>query len=525
MASSQAPGSAGSDKLHETEAETQARADGEIRARAQCRLGSVLKGKYRLDYVLGSGGAATVYAATHRNGKRVALKLLHPELAWDSGVRSRFLREGYVANKVEHPGAVAVIDDDVTAEGWAFLVMDLLEGLTVQALWEACGHHVAPELVTAIVMDLLDVLGTAHANGVIHRDLKPDNLLLTAAGEVKILDFGIACMKDSSHRTSVGTLLGTPAFMAPEQALSRSADIDGTTDLWAVGSIAFALLSGEVVHPAESAAQTLIYAATRPARRLAPLVPGAPPELVQVFERALAFDKPSRWATAGEMRAALVLAAITAYGHVPGPSAIRDGAGPLALPPPPVPAFDTTDGHTDDAVIPASPFVVATMPEASQDGVFARDSRTSRTIVLPRPGRDRWALGGHSRTLVGASVGVAAVLSLAAVFSSAPSLPRSARSSSHPAPAETPPVAPAPEVVVAAPPSTVDDRPLPPAVTLVPPSRAAAANTMTARPHAPVASQRRTGSASGSAGSAGSCTPPFVIDPVTRWKKWKTECL
>src|SRR6516162_9346745 len=110
--------------------------DAELKQRAQSRVGSTLKGKYRLDRVLGVGGMATVYAATHRNGKEFAIKVLHPELSVIGEIRSRFLREGYLANRVKHPGAVAVLDDDVTEDGSAFLVMELLHGDTVERLWE-----------------------------------------------------------------------------------------------------------------------------------------------------------------------------------------------------------------------------------------------------------------------------------------------------------------------------------------------------------------------------------------------------
>ena len=111
-------------------------------ARARARVGSVLNEKYRLDRVVGVGGMAAVYAATHlRNTSRVAVKLLHREMAVDSNVRARFLREGYAANSVEHPGAVRILDDDMTEDGAVFLVMELLEGETLDARWERSGHR------------------------------------------------------------------------------------------------------------------------------------------------------------------------------------------------------------------------------------------------------------------------------------------------------------------------------------------------------------------------------------------------
>jgi len=299
--------------------------DAEALVRASARLGSVLRDKYTLDAVLGVGGMATVYAATHRNGKQVALKLLHPELAQQPGILRRFLREGYVANRVTHPGSVSVIDDDVTEDGFAFLVMELLVGLTVQDLWDA-RQRVNPACVVAIMIPLLEVMAAAHASGIIHRDLKPANLFLTSEGEVKVLDFGIARLETTNARmtTHQGGILGTPAFMAPEQALGKSDAVDPQTDLWAIGATAFALLVGDVVHPADNTQQTLIRAATQPARVLRDLATDIPAPLADVFQRALVFDKAGRWPSASAMRDALVQAAELTYGQVPGVALLRD---------------------------------------------------------------------------------------------------------------------------------------------------------------------------------------------------------
>jgi serine/threonine-protein kinase len=199
------------------------------------RVGTTLKGKYRLDSVLGVGGMAAVYAATHRNSKRFAIKMLHPELSLRSDIRTRFLREGYVATQVEHPGAVSVLDDDVAEDGSAFLVMELLEGATVDALWERCGHRLPLSSVLAIGHQLVDVLAAAHARSIVHRDIKPENLFITTEGQLKVLDFGIARLKDaaSSSATNTGVVLGTPVFMAPEQAMGKISEIGPQSDLWA----------------------------------------------------------------------------------------------------------------------------------------------------------------------------------------------------------------------------------------------------------------------------------------------------
>jgi serine/threonine protein kinase len=277
--------------------------------RSSGRLGTTLRGKYRLDRVLGVGGMAVVYAATHRNLKRFAVKMLHAELSIRDDIRTRFLREGYAANSLDHPGAVAVLDDDVAEDGSAFLVMELLHGGGVDQLWEKSGRRMSPRVVLALGYQLLDVLAVAHAKGIVHRDIKPPNIFLTEEGALKVLDFGIARVRDAvvsgMQTTGTGMLLGTPAFMAPEQAHAKSSEIDGQSDVWAAGATLFTLLSGQLVHEGENATQLLIKAATTQARSLAIVAPGAPPELVEIVDRALAFEKAARWPNAKAMRDAI----------------------------------------------------------------------------------------------------------------------------------------------------------------------------------------------------------------------------
>ncbi|HQB42633.1 MAG TPA: protein kinase, partial [Polyangiaceae bacterium] len=132
-----------------------------------------------LDSLLGVGGMAAVYAATHRNGNRVAVKMLHTALSMEADLRKRFLREGYVANAVNHPGVVRVLDDDTDEDGAIFLVMDLVVGASAETIAEWRGGRVDPEVVVGISYQLLDIVAAAHVNGVIHRDIKPDNICLT----------------------------------------------------------------------------------------------------------------------------------------------------------------------------------------------------------------------------------------------------------------------------------------------------------------------------------------------------------
>jgi serine/threonine-protein kinase len=275
---------------------------------AEARVGTTLRGKYTLDAVVGVGGMAVVYAVTHRNRKRFALKMLHPDLSKQASVRERFLREGYVANTVGHPGAVAVLDDDVDENGTAYLVMELLDGRSLDTVWRQAERRLVAPMVTSVAVQLLDVLAAAHDKGIVHRDIKPANLFLTADGRLKVLDFGIARLREGAavgQTTNTGQLAGTPAFMAPEQAAGRSRDIDGQTDVWAVGATMFTLLTGRIVHDADNANALLIAAATLDPPSLASIEPDAPPDLCAVIDKALAREKAERWPSAHAMLAAL----------------------------------------------------------------------------------------------------------------------------------------------------------------------------------------------------------------------------
>jgi len=192
---------------------------------ASARVGRVLNDKWTLERLVGVGGMAAVYAGRHRNGARAAVKVLDPRLARHPGVRERFLREGYAANRVEHPGAVKVLDDDLIQsgpdEGTAYIVMELLEGESLEERFERPPPITELELLS-LTASILDVLDAAHARGVVHRDLKPANVFLVrdpeATQRVKLLDFGLARLSEGATPTEFGIALGTPAYMSPEQA-------------------------------------------------------------------------------------------------------------------------------------------------------------------------------------------------------------------------------------------------------------------------------------------------------------------
>ncbi len=365
--------------------------DAELRRRAEQRVGTLLKEKYRIERVLGAGGMAVVYQATHRNQKRFAVKMLHPELSIRSDIRARFIREGYAANSVGHSGVVSVLDDDVAEDGATFIVMELLEGASVEELFERSGGALPPSHAVAIVHELLDVLAVAHEKGVVHRDIKPANLFITSEAALKVLDFGIARVRDaalgSGAATGTGMILGTPAFMAPEQALAKARDIDARTDLWAAGATLFTLLSGRPVHEAETAAELVVRAATTRARGLASVVPTIPPAVARVVDQALAFEREQRWQSAGEMRKALADAVAAGLGQPLEPR--RELASLLERARATQPAVTTSgqpgvrarDGRSGTAPIAVTPQPMA-VEEPVVDGLPKRWSAARLGVVL-----------------------------------------------------------------------------------------------------------------------------------------------
>jgi serine/threonine protein kinase len=280
--------------------------DDELKA-AEQRVGQTVGGKWRLDKLLGLGGMAAVYAATHRNNlKTVAVKVLHAELQRNDAVRTRFLREGYVANKVGHPGAVSAIDDGVDDNGAVFIVMELLSGKSLAQRLDEQGGKLPQREVLRIAEGILDVLAAAHAQGIVHRDLKPDNVFVTEDGAVKVLDFGVARVLDSTEaKTRTGVVMGTPEYMPPEQARGRSEHVDGRTDLWATASMMYRLLTSRYVHEADTQNEVLLLAMTAHAKKVSEVAPHVHAKVAGVIDRALAYDPIDRFPDALAMRAAV----------------------------------------------------------------------------------------------------------------------------------------------------------------------------------------------------------------------------
>lgn len=351
------------------------------------RIGTLI-GKWRVDSLLGSGSMAAVYAVTHRNGSRAALKILHAQLCNDELVVERFLSEGYLANVVKHSGIVRVFDDGMTDEGCPFLAMEMLEGETLEDYCEAKGPKLPLSAALGIADSIMDVLAAVHAGNVIHRDLKPSNVFLTADLQIKLLDFGVAKLSDKksvSKLSLVGMVLGTPAFMAPEQARGIREEVDTRSDIFALGAILFTMLTGENVHPVEGVQQKLLAAATQRARPVSAVLPSVPAPVAAVIDQALQFRKDDRWQTVTQMRRALKDAAeglVSETLRPPPPSTARVSAPP-----------SHGAGLGDDEATEAAPLN------------YDDDALTSIAFAGNRPGFDAASLNAMAASM-GISMGV-----------------------------------------------------------------------------------------------------------------------
>lgn len=267
------------------------------------RIGATLRGKWVLEELLGVGGMASVYAARHKIGRRDAIKILHSKVASSEQLRARFEQEAHAVNAFKHPGVVEIRDVDTTEDGAPFLVMELLEGESLAQRVDR-QRSMQPREIFEIGAHVLDVLAAAHARGIIHRDIKPDNVFLSKDGRVKVLDFGIARVRAADRKaltTKAGVTIGTMAYMAPEQA--RGEEIDGRADVYAVGATMFRAMAGRFVHDADSQAALVMRVIAFGAPRLATVMPGVAPSMAAVVDRSLAFNAADRYPDAVTMLA------------------------------------------------------------------------------------------------------------------------------------------------------------------------------------------------------------------------------
>jgi serine/threonine-protein kinase len=249
--------------------------------------------------------------------RQVAIKVVRPELAAGSGSEQwlqRFRREARAAGRRFHPNIVAILDfgeDD----GMPFLAMEYVDGRSLDAILKTSGP-LDPARSVAVITQLLSALGFAHQNGIVHRDVKPSNIMVLSSGEVKVADFGIARI-DTSEFTIVGDLLGTPAYMAPEQF--AGAAVDKRTDLFAAGVILFEMLTGVKPFRGKSITEIISLMETRGPEDIRALNPAVPDSLKRVINKALAFDPAQRYDDAAKFSKAIIEAFPVRLDEMPFP--------------------------------------------------------------------------------------------------------------------------------------------------------------------------------------------------------------
>ncbi len=412
-------------------------------------IGAILGGgKYRLDRRVGEGGMGAVYEATNVDTtRRVAIKILRPDLASRPDVLRRFAQEARAACRIEHPNIVGVFD--LVQEGaTVFIVEEFLEGDDLKQRIIAQGPMDAPEALRAL-LPVMEALAYAHGRGVVHRDIKPDNIFLSRSprGLVpKVIDFGIARVVDdegeSLQGTSLGEVMGTAYYMSPEQARGDTELIDGRTDVWSLGAVLYYAVSGHRPFEATNRHQLMHRIATDPPTPLGDRARGLAPEFVSLVHRALARDLSSRFATMDAFLTASreVLAAITGRAGEVSMAApevsVSDAAQTLLSLE--LSSVDVLDAHAPEAVaalasMPALP--IAHAPPALVTAPLRDDPQFSEATPASWETADNTVVGLSRHGLWGALFAVAIILgALVGVTGRAPhvSLTTSARTTAAP---------------------------------------------------------------------------------------------
>jgi serine/threonine protein kinase len=297
-------------------------------------VGTVLDGQYNIETLLGKGGMGAVYLARHiLLGDRVAIKILPPEVRNNAEWLRRFRREGQAARRFRHANAVTVYDLRTASDGTIYMVMEYVEGHTLDAELKNRGRF-TPADTLEILQPIMSVLNTAHAMGVVHRDLKPENIMMSKAntgGEssIKLLDLGIAKMREiagvessgTTELTMAGQVLGTPYYMSPEQWGEPSSDgsfeIDGRADIYSLGLVAYQMIAGKRPYSGVTLHELRREHLSVSPPPLNEIVPSVPKAFSDAIERAISKDRADRQPTAGqlasELRAALDDAAPIAF--------------------------------------------------------------------------------------------------------------------------------------------------------------------------------------------------------------------
>jgi|GEM_PF-3196421 len=319
--------------------------------RTDSLLGRVIDDKYRIDAEIGAGGMATIYRATRLHiGDVVAVKVLHSELLRDTQFTERFRREAQAAARLKHPNAVAIYDFGVSSDGVIYLVMELVEGRNLRAIIREQGPVPVP-LAAEIVRQVCAALTEAHRQNIVHRDIKPANIAVEDSPDgprVKVLDFGIASLRGGAtmaNLTQTGAVMGTPAYMSPEQCLGE--ELDGRSDIYSLGVVLFEMLCGVVPFNSPTATAVVMQHVQHAPPPLRVLNVSISPAVEAVVLRALAKRREERFQTAREFADALTAAAVgarrpfgdeTVAGELFSPSQLDRTMVQQAAAPPPRPA-------------------------------------------------------------------------------------------------------------------------------------------------------------------------------------------
>jgi serine/threonine protein kinase len=428
--------------------------------RYEKRVGTTVDARWRIDELLGCGSTAAVYGATHRNGHRAALKIIHQALCADPALLQRFLREAGLANAIKHRAIVPIGDDGITEDGCAYLVMEMLHGETLDEMRERGNGKIPLVELAPIADELMSAIAAVHAAGVVHRDLKPGNIFITTAqpgslagarGRLKLLDFGTARIFDremDSSLSAAGLVMGTPAYMAPEQARGARAEVDAQSDVWSLGAMIFALLTGEHVHQGRDAHQQLLMAAMRSARFVSTADRTIDHRVAATIDCALAYAKKDRWPDVATFRHAFRKAVVASTPEMRDLEAFVDlGVSTPADGIRTVLSDDTVRDVTGLADDESSPKLVSFSSDPTIVMARSTDALPLGVPPAPRPGNElpglaapvaRRASGGIPiAALLLGTAAMAAAIVLVVFFMSGGDEDRSRVTSAAPVPTET----------------------------------------------------------------------------------------
>lgn len=377
-------------------------------------VNTVLDGQYQMEAMLGKGGMGAVYRARHiLLGDRVAIKVLPPEVRTNAEWLRRFRREGQAARRFRHPNAVTVYDLRTASDGTIYMVMEYVEGHTLDAEIKKRGRFTAAEAYE-LLAPIMSVLDTAHSMGVVHRDLKPENIMVGNPGNdgapvIKLLDLGIAKMREiagvdtqgNTALTTAGQVLGTPYYMSPEQwgeiPRDGNIEIDGRADIYSLGLVFYEMIAGRRCFAGTTLHELRREHVTRLARPLCEVVPDVPRGFSNAIERATAKDRGDRQSTAGQLAAELRAGLRT------GPGTAGPSAGSFAGPP----AADTKAIASDTKSDLNAPTLIA-VDTAASSPILDQTAASVSQVDSPTLTISESAIGSSAITLVesGSSVAI-----------------------------------------------------------------------------------------------------------------------